>query len=80
MIFEFSGPSPFENPAYATGHEINKMKISKAEPASIEELKERTVFFESFKLIYENPKVMQESNDKGLNILVHGVKEDSDNA
>ena len=59
--------------------EIDKLKISKAEAASIEEPKERIVFFETFKLNYENTKVMQESYDKRLNILVHGVKEDSDN-
>ena len=59
--------------------EIDKLKISKAEAASIEELKERIVFLETFKLNYENTKVMQESYDKRLNILVHGVKEDSDN-
>ena len=61
-------------------HEIDEMKISKAEAASIKELKERIVFLETFKLNYENAKVMQESYDKRLNILVHGVKEDSDNA
>ena len=60
-------------------HEIDKMKI-KAEAASIEQLKERIVFFEIFKLNYENAKVMQESYNKRLNILVHGVKEDRDNA
>ena len=60
--------------------EIDKLKISKAEAASIEELKERIVFLETFKLNYENAKVMQESYDKRLNILVHGFKEDSDNA
>ena len=37
------------------------MKISKAEAASIDELKERIVFLETFKLIYENAKLMQES-------------------
>ena len=59
--------------------EIDNLKISKAEAASIEELKERIVFLETFKINYENAKVMQESYDKRLNILVHGVKEDSDN-
>ena len=61
-------------------HEIDKMKISKAETASIKELKERIVFLETFKLNYENAKVMQESYDKRFNILVHDVKEDSANA
>ena len=44
--------------------EIDKLKISKAEAASIEELKERIVFLETFKLNYENAKVMQESYDQ----------------
>ena len=61
-------------------HEIDKMKIFKAEAASIEELRERIVFLETFKLNYENAKVTQKSCDKRLNILVQGVKEDSDNA
>ena len=59
--------------------EIDKLKISKAQAASIEEQKERIVFLETFKLNYENTKIMQESYDERLNILVHGVKEDSDN-
>ena len=59
--------------------EIDKLKISKAEAASIEEQKERIVFLETFKLNYENTKIMQESYYERLNILVHGVKEDSDN-
>ena len=59
--------------------EIDKLKLSKAEAASIEEQKERIVFLETFKLNYENTKIMQESYDERLNFLVHGVKEDSDN-
>ena len=61
-------------------HEVDKKKISKAEAASIEELRERIVFLETFKLNYENAKVTQKSCDKRLNILVQGLKEDSDNA
>ena len=55
------------------------MKISKAEAASSDELMKRICFLKTSKLKYENAKVMQESLDKRLNILVHGMKEDNDN-
>ena len=58
-------------------NKIDKIKISKAETASFEEFKERIVFLETFKLNHENAKVVQESYDKRLNILVHTVKEDN---
>ena len=46
--------------------------------ATIASLKAQIEALDHFKVNYEKKLVMQESYDKRLNILIHGVTEDSD--
>jgi len=53
--------------------------MQKADNKIIENLTKRINCLEEFKQNYENALVMQESYNKRLNILIHGIKEDSNN-
>jgi len=53
--------------------------MQKVDNKMIENLTKRINGLEEFKQNYENAMTMQESYNKRLNILIHGIKEDIDN-
>ena len=51
-----------------------------AKEETIDILDEKMTKFEKFKLEFEKTAIMQESFNKRLNVLIHGIKEDEGNA
>jgi len=60
--------------------EIDELKNSKADSNVVDEFKGKIGLLENFKVNYEKAQIMKESYDKRLNVLIHGVKEDNNNA
>ena len=59
--------------------EIEEKLTLKANLKTVDGLQERIRFLEKFKDDHEKTLIMQESYDKRLNILIHGIEEDNDN-
>ena len=59
--------------------QIDNLQESKVDIESLDDLTAKLAHLEEFKLNYEKNKIMQESYDKRLNVLIHGIKEDYDN-
>ena len=59
--------------------EINTILNTKADIDLSKQLNEKTKSFKEFQLNYEKALLMKESYDKRLNILIHGIKQNSDN-
>ena len=53
---------------------------SKADKVMVSQLNDKVKLFENFKSNHEKTILMKESYDKRINVLIHGVQEDPDNA
>ena len=59
--------------------EVDTILDSKADIDLIKQLNQKIISFEEFQSNYEKALLMKESYDKRLNILIHGIQEDSNN-
>ena len=58
--------------------EVNNLLSAKVDLTTFQQLKDKLTALENFKSNYEKAQITQESHDKMLNILIHGIKENSD--
>ena len=58
--------------------EVENLLSAKVDLTSFQQLKDKLTALENFKSNYKKAQIMQESYDKRLNILIHGIKENSD--
>jgi len=59
--------------------EIESLQTLKVDVGTKNKLKERLAYLKNSHANHEKAKIMQESYDKRLNSLIHGVKDDGDN-
>ena len=58
--------------------EVENLLSAKVDLTTFQQLKDKLTVLENFKSNYEKAQIMQETYDKRLNILIHGMKENSD--